>query len=343
MNKAIRSLLFAAALLAPVAATAENTDTNAIATDRLTLSARLGFNISAKFKCGLRTPSGLPTSPRLAPDGQPYNYDDGYVHTDVSDNFGGQTWNWGYDAGSQISGNTILMSRSTAAAGSTSASMSENPYLGAEIAYSRLLGVRGKFRYGFEVAANYLSVPLNQTVSGKVSRLTDAYPFTPGTTPPSASPGSPYQGSFDGPGFVIGDSPVSSTPTLVPNGTRDHQKYDGDLWGLRLGPYLDFPLSERWDLSFSGGLAVGLLNSSASWKQTVGGVTVAQGSGSDLDVLWGFYVGANVSYQLSEHWSAVGGAQFQYLGTYEHAFGGRQVQVDFGQTIFVTLGVAYSF
>ena len=340
MNKIIRSLLLAAALVAPVAAKAQSSYTNAIATNRITLSARLGFNISAKFKGMTLAPSGLPPSARLAPDGQPYNYDDGYVHTDVSDNFGGQTWNWGYDAGSQISGNTILMSRSTPAGNTSSHSMADNPYLGAELAYSRLLGVREKFHYGFEVAANYLSVPLQQTVSGKVSRLTDAYPFTPGTTPPSA----PYQGSFDGPGFLIGDTPVSSTTTLVSGaGVRDKQNYDGNLWGLRLGPYLDFPLSERWDLSFSGGLAVGLLNSSASWQQTVGGVTAAKGSGTDFDVLWGFYVGANVSYQFSERWSAIGGAQFQYLGTYEHSFGGRQVSVDFGQTIFLTLGLAYSF
>jgi YD repeat-containing protein len=341
MKKTIHSLLIAAALLAPVAATAQSGFTNAYATNHLTLSARMGFNISAKFKGVTPAPSALPSISRLAPDGLAYNYDNGYVHTDVSDNFGGQTWNWGYDAASQISGDTILMNRSTPVGRSSSPSMENNPYPGAEIAYSRLLGgVKEDGYYGFEVAANYMSVPLNQTVSGKVSRLTDAYPFTPGTTPPAA----PYQGSFNGPGFVIGDSPVSSTTTILPGaGLRDKQQYDGNLWGLRLGPYLDIPLSERWDISFSGGLAVGLLNSSASWKQTVAGVTVASGSGSDWDVLWGFYIGANVSYLISERWSAVGGAQFQYLGTYEHSFGGRKVEVDFGQTIFVTLGLAYSF
>src|SRR5256885_10986486 len=38
----------------------------------------------------------------------------GYVLTDVSGNLGGQTWYWGYDdSASQISGNTILLNRST--------------------------------------------------------------------------------------------------------------------------------------------------------------------------------------------------------------------------------------
>lgn len=51
---------------------------------------------------------------------------------------------------------------------------------------------------------------------GNVSRLTDTYPFTPGTTPPIAPP--TYQGSYDGPEFVIGATPTNSTTLFVPNG-----------------------------------------------------------------------------------------------------------------------------
>ena len=39
----------------------------------------------------------------------------------------------------------------------------------------------------------------SRSVSANVVRATDPYPFTPGTLPPTASPGAPYQGSFDGP------------------------------------------------------------------------------------------------------------------------------------------------
>src|SRR5207248_6705068 len=55
-----------------------------------------------------------PASSRLTPRGDRYNYDDGYLLTDTSGNYGGQTWYWGYDnSANQISGNTIMLSRST--------------------------------------------------------------------------------------------------------------------------------------------------------------------------------------------------------------------------------------
>src|SRR5437773_209958 len=81
-------------------------------TNRFTFSARFSLNIKAKFQ---DVGSVLPAAPRLTPDGANYNYDDGYILTDVSGNFGGQTWNWGYDDNvAQVSGNTVLLSRSAA-------------------------------------------------------------------------------------------------------------------------------------------------------------------------------------------------------------------------------------
>ncbi len=340
--------------LFPLAAGADE-----IATNRFSLSGRLGFNISARFKGVSVTPVGNPAAPRTTPsqpgrpNGDAYNYDDGYVLTDVSDNYGGQTWYWGYDnSASQISGNTILMSRttSTAAAGGATGSFEDNPQLGAELAYNRFLGTWGDARYGVEVAVNYLDISLraNDTVSGSATRVTDAYPFTPDTTPPNATPVNtipgPYQGSFEGPGFVIGDTPVSSTTVVIPGqAMTDKRRFDGDLWGFRLGPYLEIPLGDPLNLSLSGGLAVGVLDADASWSQTSGSTRIASGSGSDCDVLWGGYLSAALTCYLSERWSLVGGAQFQTLQNYEHSFGGREVEVDLGNTWFVTFGLSYKF
>src|SRR6266436_3350227 len=104
-------------------------------TNRLTFSARLGFNISARFK---PIPAPIqPSVPRIAPDGQPFNYDDGYVHTDVSGNFGGQTWNWGYDNSSrQVVGNTVEMSRTTSGGNVPTSTLDSNAGDGFELAYA---------------------------------------------------------------------------------------------------------------------------------------------------------------------------------------------------------------
>jgi hypothetical protein len=338
-----KSLYFAAVFVALAGGPARAQDQ---VTNRFTFSARLGLNISAKFKD--LTLTLAPAAGRTTPDGAAYNYDDGYVLTDVSGNFGGQTWNWGYDdSASQISGNTILLSRSTpATADFPSRSSSSDPNYGGELTYNRLLGVINEAAYGFEVAGSYLDIALrdNRTFSSQATRLVDAYPFTPGTTPPAATPALPYQGTFNGPGFVIGATKTNSTTTVSPGPTAtDRRRFDADLWGFHLGPYLEVPLGDNFSLALSGGLAVGLLESEASWAAQIAGGPSLSGSGRHESVLWGGYVGANLLWRWSEHWSAVGGVQYQNLGTYRHSYGGREVELDLRKSLFVSLGLGYDF
>src|SRR6266498_5492375 len=178
--------------------------------NRLSLSARFGFNISGKFK-GIG--NGLFTvpapNPRRTLDGDAYNYDDGYVLTDSSGNFGGETRYWGYDdSASQILGNTVLLSRISSVSGKD---QSADPTLGAELVYSRHLGVSGSKRYGLEIAINYQSISFSDHSAYSATRVTDAFPYEPGTTLPTNS----YQGRFDAPGFLLGDTPVGSSTFVV--------------------------------------------------------------------------------------------------------------------------------
>jgi len=332
-----------------------------IVTNRLTASLRFGLNISARFKGSVGV---LPPGSRTTPNGDPYNYDDGYVLTDVSGNEGGLTWYWGYDNSAtypagQISdgvafpANTILFSRSAPSGSFSSPAMEDDPHPGLEVTYDHHLGTTHGFNYGIEAAVNFMSISLrdSRSFSGTTTRTTDAYAYTPGTTPPAASPGDPYQGSYDGFGFLLGSTPVpgASTTTIVPGGytASGSRKLDADLWGMRLGPYLDAPLGTNWSLWVSGGLAVGLLSADAAWSESIslpGPVTLASfGRGSDSDLLWGWYVSANLSYDINERWSAAVGVQFQDLGKYNHDFGGRTVELDLSSSIFITIGVSYRF
>ena len=315
-------------------------------TNRVSFSSRFGVGISAKFK-SIKTP--ILQSQRTTPDGAKYNYDDGYVLTDVSKNAGGKTWNWGYDDSSaQVSGNNVLLSRDMAAIpGST---IDDDPSYGGEIVYTRMLQHISHFNLGFEVAANYLNLSLSDSSPHEASlaHTTDAYPFTPGTTPPTATPGAPYQGTFQGPGFVIGDKPISSTSTAVPGGatTTGNREFDANVWGFRLGPVVELPVGEKFKLSLSGGVAGALIDADVSWNEHVvsgSSTTALRGSGDDTDFLWGYYVGGNIAFELSPQWSIVGSAQYQSLNNYSHNFGGRKVVGDFNSAWFFTVGVGYSF
>jgi hypothetical protein len=319
------------------------------ATNRLTFSGRFGLNISGKFT-GAAT-IAVPPSTRTTPNGDTYNYDDGYVYADVSGSGDGYSWYWGYDNGSQINAgaNTILLSRSSGTATLNSPDEDAGFSPGFELAYARELLTSGGFHLGVEGALNYLNISFGGGSSYAVTanRITDAYSYVSGTTPP----GSPYQGTFDGPGFVIGTSPVSSIVNAgaavgTVTGSRD---YEGNLWGARLGPYAEyyFGESESLSVSLSGGLAIGWLDSSASWNEMVsftgGGSTLDAGSGSDSAFLVGGYVAANLNWRLSEHWGATGGVQFQSLGQYDASFGTRRVELDLGKSFFFTVGVSYAF
>jgi hypothetical protein len=318
--------------------------------NRFSFDARFGFNIKARFKDLGRL--SLRPSTRTTPDGDSYNYDDGYVRQDVSGNYGGQTWNWGYDRPGQISGNTIQMHRSKPVGSSASPDTGGddvNP--GAEFTYNRELGRRddNKLRYGIEAAVNYLNVDLSDrgSFAAGVVRTTDAYPFTPGTTPPLTPPS--YQGSYGGPGFVIGDTPSSSTTGFAPGGATvaGRRQFEADIWGFRLGPYMEIPMGTNFDLSLSAGVAVGVVSASASWNETViisgSRAATSRGSGDDLGVVWGGYVSAKVAWHLSQHWSVEAGAQFQSLGTYDQKLGGRKVELDLSRSVFGVAGVSYSF
>ena len=347
-TKPMKPIVFAFAIVWTLtfSANAQDDDVTNRLSNRISVSARFGFNLSARFS-SLKAP--VLQSQRTTPSGGKYNYDDGYLLRDASGNAGGKTWYLGYDDSSaQVSGNNILLNRNTASvSGST---VDDNPSFGGEVVYTRMLGHLDRFTYGFEVAGNFLNMSLNEssTQPTRLDHTTDAYPFTSGTTPPSATPSAPYQGRFEGPGFVVGDKPVTSN-TPVPGGATStaSRRFDADVWGFRLGPYLEFPVSEKFTLSLSGGLAGALIDADVSWSEQIASPSMSlvtlRGAGKDTGFLWGYYLAANVAWELSPRWSIVGSAQFQSLENYSHNFGGRTVEAKLDQALFVTIGLGYKF
>ena len=337
-------VLLTGLLCAPTVARAQQDETN-----RLYLAARLGFKISARFAA----PSSLalPSSTRKTPNGDLYNYDDGYVFTDIRGP-GQNTWYWGYDNNvSQVSGNNILLSRSTLANGSPSVTLGDDVSPGAELVYRRLLSPSAHMNLGFEFAANYQNVSMSDssTLSANLTRTTYPFPFTPGTTPPLATPAAPFTGSFEGPNFVIGSTHGTPTVTEVVGGASvmGHRQFDADLFGFRVGPYLEAPLGNGFKASFSGGVASAWVNGTASWNETasMGGMNgdTVSGSGHAGEMRFGGYVAGDIAWQFAQRWSVVAGAQYQTLGNLTHSYGGRDVTLNLSHSVFATFGVSFNF
>lgn len=346
------------ALLFATAVSAEQSEQTYLnSTNRVSLKLKLGFNIKGGFQgVGTTFGPGSPlANPRFTPRGDRYNYDDGYVFPDRSGSGDGLTWYWGYDDGAQVDAsavNTIDMHRTTATGIVNDRSGTiDQPAVGAEISYDYEIGKKQddngrELRYGIEGALSWLPIEFggHSIYNLALAQTTDTYGYFDGTTPPTG----PYQGSYGGPGFVIQTASTRNVTSLGAGTLDVRQNFDGNLWGARLGPYIEYPMSEKFSFHLSGGLAVGLMQAEASWSERLtlvggGGTSRISGSGSDVDLLWGFYVGLDAQYQINERWGVEAGIQLQDLGTYSHNFGGRTAEVDLSEAIFIHLGISYSF
>jgi hypothetical protein len=316
--------------------------------DHLTVSAQFGFNINAKF------------GPRTTLDGLNYNFLDGYVLPDTGGGYNPYTktavppvtQNWGVDTAAQVvpasgSPQQVLLHTLTGGGG-VSQSFGNDPYCGIELRYNRELGSHGDWHYGIEGALSYMNMCMNDSASASSGT---EYVFSDSFVSGGASGNTltaPYSGHYNIDKFplepIIYLNPDSSHS--VPLNYAGHDQFAADIWGFHLGPFLRHPLGKRGDITFSGGLAMDLIDASASWSQTltVNGATSAfSGSGSGTDVMLGYYVGANASYHLSKRWDLNAGVDFQDVGTYEKNIGARQVELDMSQAVFITVGVSYKF
>jgi hypothetical protein len=311
--------------------------------NRFGLSFGMTFNATVDFKhFGAFTPPG---ASRQTPDGDAFNYDDGYVLTDSTGNQLGFTRYWGYDSSSQVPGDGSLLMHRSSSMGTTAKDREDDPQAGFELSYQRELGRGKKFRWGLEAAFGFMNIDVqdSQPLSFGVSRLTDTYAL--GTVVPPPAPY--YHGANLSPegNPVIGATPTGSNLGSVPATVNGPRNFDANLFELRLGPYLEVPLGRKLALSFSGGLALVEVSSDFSFKETISvpGVAPVSGSGSHSDLQVGGYAAGNLAYKLSEAWGLFSGVQFQDVGKYTHRENGRAAVLNLGQTINVVIGASYSF
>jgi hypothetical protein len=305
--------------------------------NRFGLGYQMGFNISARFK----NLNGFASSsnPGAAIAGIDHTYDDGYNRVDTSGTNSSTTWFWGYENSSQLPGNGTVVMNSSSAIASSSSTERKDPQHGFELTYDRELGRLGKWKWGVETALGYTDVTISNNNPDDAQRISDAYTLG-GAFPPAA----PYHGTEAGPGFLIGTTPNRTVTTIV-GGVKGNRQFDANIFGLRVGPYLELPLDDRWSLMFSGGFALLAVNSDFKFRETIveSPSQTRRGSGSHADFLPAAYISGNVLYAVRENVNLFAGAQFQTAATYSHKEGGKEVELDLGKSVFVNFGIAFSF
>ena len=332
-------------------------------TNRVSLSLRFGLNINFKFKgIGNGVLSGLGSgNGRVTLDGDQYNYSDGYVGNGTTlradgsygGNYGGYTSYWGYDNASQyiLADNTFTFHNITSAGIPSEVSGdNDNGCPSFEFTYDWQLGIKENWhhlRYGLEAAINYTKFSMKGNNSFDIFSTTDIYQYggIPGIIPDPGHQGLWLPTDPNYPVLVVPGAP--GTPSLSHNFLAQ-QDFDANIWGFRLGPYIEYPFNDKWSLHLSGGLALGLIDAEANWKEKLtqlsdSSTTTASGGGRDAELLWGYYISLNANYQINKRWGIAAGVQFQDLGTYSHNFGGRTAELDLSKSLFVQVGISYSF
>ena len=82
--------------------------------NRFSLSYLIGFNISASFKnLGGYFSLAPGANPQRTPNGDPYNYANGYIYPDATTSSAhpGYTWYYGYSAGTPVRGTDFDLSQ----------------------------------------------------------------------------------------------------------------------------------------------------------------------------------------------------------------------------------------
>jgi hypothetical protein len=315
--------------------------------NRVGLSYRMGLNITADFKkLGGYGPFSNPGPATGSVEDR--TYDNGYNLVDsTGNNHGGfiGTWNWGYQDSSSVQGDSLVLHSASSPANAISEDNSDGPQHGMELSYARELGHGQRWRYGAEVALGWMPLHLgdSRTLRNTVNLVTDTFTLG-GVVPPPA----PYDGTFEGPGPVIGSAPDRVTTVVTDGATiTGHRTLDADIFSLRLGPYAELPLTERWTLDFCGGLMLIAGQTDFSFQETVtvdsGGTISRSGSGSDTDFMVGGYVGASVSYALTEDINLFAGAQFEAAGQAVNQEAGKESALNLNQSAVVMFGVSYRF
>jgi hypothetical protein len=345
MNRIILSSTLALAAATPFAMRgADVPETDKL--NRFSLGARFGMNFKADFHNNNRAPLA-PSRIGPATGGADHEYQDGYVRLDSSENLGGRTWNWGYQNAGQVVGDTMQFHSTQTRNSALSANNNDvtgDPQPGLELVYQRVLGsFASSGRWGLEAGFGYMDIDLhdNRSGTGLTTVTTDAYQLN-GVVPPG--PG--YNGTFEGPGALLGDTPTRTRASSATS-LRSKHELSGELYTLRLGPFVEWNFTPRFSLAVSVGLTLAPASVDYKFTETAtpagGGTSRATGHSSKSELLYGPYVSGLLRYDFNKSWGIFAGAQFQSLTDLEQSVGGRTARFDPGATVYGTFGASWNF
>lgn len=116
---------------------------------------------------------------------------------------------------------------------------------------------------------------------------------------------------------------------------------------MTVGPYLEVPIGSRVQVSLEGGFSLAVADGYYKFNSATtipgAGTQTNAGSDSETTLLPGVSAGLSVFFEVTESWSAYGGARYQYYRPFEIDAGTSAAELDFGAAFVLSLGAAFRF
>ena len=209
----------------------------------------------------------------------------------------------------------------------------------------------GPFVWGVEGGFGFSSLDIRDTntLIGDVDVITDTFDISnlaPGGGPPPP-PGTPSTGRSGTSALILVEPVSRSTTSYAGSTVSGYRDISGNLYDFRVGPFFEYQITKKFSAGLGAGLSFALFDGDYRFEETVtlpgAGSFPNSGSGSQVESMFGGYVGANLAYAFNQSWRVFGGAQYRNLGDYEQTVNGSTVEVDFSNTVQAIIGFGYSF
>lgn len=335
-------------------------------------TVHLGFRDISGVKAGFGAKGFLASvDPGATDPGHLRNYHDGFVGPDarmVTDPSGrnvpiapdGRTNTWQFKSDSQVDPRGYMMMHSYTAQVTDESIHSKDPKgsYGVELALDRDLGRLFKGRVHWGVVAglsiNQFSSTTSATTAANVTTQTDYYSLG-GQIPPAAPYTAPnFNGAADISVLLGLDVLLRQTNTAaVADAVLTSWHLRGAYMTFRAGPTLSIPIGARFSANISAGAVLVYAGSTTdivqNFRPATGDEIVQANSDGASALLPGFYVDANVQWDMTENAGLYLGGVYQNSGDYTQTVASQDgkstytARIDLSQLQGVRAGVSFKF
>jgi hypothetical protein len=309
------------------------------------LGAVVGINVKAKFS--MSGPFASTSNPGEADvGGVNHVYDDGFVKVDASGNDLGVTGNWGYQSASQVQGGRLFFHGVESFTASATGSEDSEAQVGLELAYGGTFSRINTALLGWEFGFSWLPLEIENrhSMPATATRITHSFD----ASHPQVIPGAPYQGTFIGPGALIGDVAQFEGSSVEDGTLSGTQKLDVSLYAFRLGPTLHWELHPRVAVAVSAGAAFGIVSGDLDFDETItftsdGSTAKVRGGSGSTEFVYGGYIGGNVMIHIIPNGDLYVGFQYMPLTDAKFKGAGREATLDLTGGLYFSAGINWPF